>query len=172
MISLLLVIVVLAVMSLRDFISREIEVYYFLLMAVAVPVYCLQRTNAATFLVNVLVNMLQLVLLIVCVTVYYRVRNGIGAGNFFSTKLGTGDLLFWILSTPLFTPVNFILWMVCSLLFSLVVYGCMLLVSTKRLATVPLAGLQAVMLIIVLILDQCVCNYNLLEYPLFSPVLY
>src|SRR5688572_5588767 len=151
MISLLFVTLVLAVMSLRDFVSREIEVYNFLLMAIAVLVFCIQRIDTITLLLNVLINTLQLALLIVCVTGYYRVRKGIAAGTFFSTKLGTGDLLFWMLSTPLFTPVNFILWMVYSLLFSLVAYGCVMLVSGKRQLTVPLAGLQAVMLIIVLI---------------------
>jgi hypothetical protein len=169
MISLLFVAGVLVVISLRDFVSREVEVCYFLLMAIAVLVFCMQRTGAITLLQNMLLNTLQLTLLIACLTGYYRIRNGIAAGTFFSTKLGTGDLLFWLVSTPLFNPVNFLLWMVASLLFSLVAHWFVLLVSGKKQLTVPLAGLQAVALIVILILNQCVFNYNLLEYPLLSP---
>ena len=164
--SLLFVVVVLAVMSFRDLVSREIEVYYFLLMAVAVLVFCIERTNAGTLLQNILLNSLQLALLIACLTGYYRVRSGSSVRNFFSTKLGVGDLLFWIICTPLFTPVNFLLWMVLSLLFSLVASACMLLVSRKNRLTVPLAGIQAVTLIIVLVLNQFVFFYDLLAIPI------
>lgn len=171
MISLILLTIVLMAVSFRDFVSRQIEIYYFLLMAIAVIVFCIMRTDTRTMLQNMLVNIVQLVLLIVCLTGYYRLKNGKAAGTFFNTKLGIGDLLFWIITTPLFAPLNFIIWMVVSLLFSLIVHGCVLVLSRKKPSTVPLAGLQAVILIIVLTLDQFVFFFDLLENPLFSPVL-
>jgi len=171
MVSLILISIVLIGISIRDFAAREIEVYYFLLMAITVIVFCMVRTDVVTMIQNVLVNCIQLVLLLGCLIGYYQFRYGKADSNFFNTRLGIGDLLFWIVTTPLFAPVNFILWMVVSLLFSLVVHSCVVLVSGKKHSTVPLAGLQAIILIIVLMIDQFVLYFGLLENPLFLPAL-
>jgi len=70
------------------------------------------------------------------------------------SMLGWGDVLFWVTTTVLFSPANFILFFLLSSLFSLSTY---LLLRTfmqgKQRAQVPLAGLQALFLLFLLVIQ-------------------
>jgi hypothetical protein len=57
--------------------------------------------------------------------------------------LGSGDIAFWITLALFFSPVNFILFFLCSLLGSLVLALTLSMNSGKK---IPLAGFQAIFL--------------------------
>jgi hypothetical protein len=63
----------------------------------------------------------------------------------FRHYLGLGDILYWVVIAWFFSPLNFILYHLVSLTFSIFVYA-ILLKSEKK--TVPLAGLQSLVLIV------------------------
>ena len=78
--------------------------------------------------------------------------------NPFRGYLGTGDLLFWFAIAPLFSFVNFLLFFVVSLLFSAIVFVSFkrLFVpkSTIRAKLIPLAGMQAAFLLLLLLFNR------------------
>ncbi|TGV01059.1 hypothetical protein [Flavivirga rizhaonensis] len=72
--------------------------------------------------------------------------------------IGLGDILFFIAITPLFKLEIFIPFFIVGLLFSLLLYGTILLL--KKIKTIPLAGYLALYLVINIVI-QNVFNINL-----------
>lgn len=162
--GLLLTIAALSVLAVRDFLSREIEVYWFLVAALCVFIYCLQQADIATIILNLLVNAGQVIALMAGLLFYYNMRERTSWRFFFEEKLGMGDCLFWMITGPLFTPVNFICWMIISLLVCLFFQSIILLTHTKaeKASTIPLAGIQSVTLVIMLLLDYFDLSFDLM----------
>ncbi len=174
LLSLILLMAVFAAMAVRDFRLRAIEGYYYLLLAVAVIFYAVLRAPAGILVSNLLINGLLLLLLIAGLWGYFKARSGISLQALFATRLGMGDLLFWVLITPLFAPFNFIPWMIGSLLVILVVYGVAQVAGARQPvpATIPLAGMQAILLGFLLLLNQFLLHYNFFEEPVLLSVVY
>ncbi|MGJ7030918.1 hypothetical protein GGU45_001411 [Niabella hirudinis] len=174
LLSLILLTAVFAAMAVRDFRFRAIEGYYYLLLAAAVVFYAVLRAPADLLVSNMLINGCLLLLLMATLWGYFKVRKGISLREIFSTKLGMGDLLFWLGTAPLFTPVNFISWMIGSFLVILVVYGAVHLAGSRNQlgVTIPLAGMQALLLGLLLLANQLGFHYNFFEEPLLLTALY
>lgn len=71
--------------------------------------------------------------------------------NIFKSVFGFGDLLFLIMIIPLFSPLNFIVFFIASIVFSLLVYSIINWLRIYKKQRVPLAGLQSLFLSIVII---------------------
>jgi len=165
LLSLILLTAVFAAMAVRDFRLRVIEGYYYLLLAATVVFYAVLRAPAGMLVSNLLINGFLLLLLMAALWGYFKVRKGISLQTLFMSMLGMGDLLFWVVTAPLFAPVHFIAWMIGSLCTILIAYGVWLVAGSRQQApvTIPLAGMQAVLLGLLLILNQGVLNYNFFE---------
>lgn len=174
LLSLILLTAVFAAMAVRDFRLRAIEGYYYLLLAATVIFYAVLRAPASLLVSNLLINGCILLLLMAGLSAYFKIRNGISLRALFMTKLGMGDLLFWVVTAPLFAPLHFISWMIGSLCTILIVYGIWHVAGSRQQApvTVPLAGMQALLLGLLLILNQWVFNYNFFEGPLILSAIY
>ena len=68
-----------------------------------------------------------------------------------SNVLGLGDILFFFIIASGFPTVSFLIIFVLSLVFSLILY--LVLQTVLKSNTVPLAGLQSVFLLVVLVLN-------------------
>lgn len=81
--------------------------------------------------------------------------------NILSIKgvVGLGDILMWGLLILAFSPVNFILFFISSLIISLILH---LLFLKQRYSTIPLAGLQALSYIPICALQ--LLNHNFSSY--------
>ncbi|MBO9596024.1 MAG: hypothetical protein J7599_24185 [Niabella sp.] len=165
LLSLIFLTAVFAAMAVRDFRFRAIEGYYYLLLVAAVVFYAVFRAPAGMLVTNLLINGCLLLLLVAALWGYFKMRKGISLQMLFMSKLGMGDLLFWIVTAPLFAPLHFIAWMIGSLCTILVAYGVWHVAGNRQQApvTIPLAGMQAVLLALLLILNQGVLNYNFFE---------
>ncbi|MCD2424461.1 hypothetical protein LQ567_16900 [Niabella pedocola] len=165
LLSLILLTAVFAAMAVRDFRLRAIEGYYYLLLAATVVFYAGLRAPAGMLVSNLLINGCLLLLLMAVLWGYFKVRKGISLQTLFMSKLGMGDLLFWVVTAPLFAPFHFIAWMIGSLCTILIAYGVWHVAGSRQQApvTIPLAGMQAVLLGLLLILNQGVLNYNFFE---------
>ncbi|MCF3107880.1 hypothetical protein LL912_03730 [Niabella sp. CC-SYL272] len=163
--SLVSLIVVLAAMAVRDFRFRAIEGYYYLLLAAAVVFYATMKVAVAVPVSNLMMNACLLLLLMYGLWAYFKIRSGISLQELFRSKLGMGDLLFWVATAPLFAPLHFIAWMIGSLCIILIAYGVWHVAGSRQQAqaTIPLAGMQAVLLALLLILNQGVLHYNFFE---------
>ncbi|MGZ6519676.1 MAG: hypothetical protein ACXVED_18980, partial [Bacteroidia bacterium] len=86
-------------------------------------------------LINIGFVLIQLFLL----TIYFSVRNK-KLLNIINTYLGLGDILFFIVSCAAFSPLNFILYHISAMIFSLagvIIYS---RISRKEIREIPLAG--------------------------------
>lgn len=113
---------------------------------------------AAYFLTNYLQNNLKLIgvnVLFFCVTIalltlYMSLKNKAFL-NPFENYFGLGDLLFYIAITPLFLLYNYVLFFITSLLFAIVMQ--FVLRKWIKKESVPLAGLSALLLLLVIAKD-------------------
>jgi membrane protein CcdC involved in cytochrome C biogenesis len=71
--------------------------------------------------------------------------------NINDEQIGIGDIAFLITIAFLFSPVNFILFLLLSLTFSLLFVMTSRFILPNKFKTIPLAGLQAVFLLGLLI---------------------
>ncbi|RYG54874.1 MAG: hypothetical protein EOO01_00215 [Chitinophagaceae bacterium] len=99
----------------------------------------------------VLYNIAFFILLLGILTVYMSVRNRRFL-NPFQNYFGLGDLLFFIAVSPLFFLQNYIIYIILSMVFALVLH----LVFRKAVKSdmIPLAGFSSLLLIVVILKDS------------------
>lgn len=78
-----------------------------------------------------------------------------------SRYLGAGDLLFWLACLWCFSPLNFLLFFILSLLGALVLHGgSRLLMKAYEQGLVPLAGFQGLFLIFAFLLESLIPDWS------------
>ena len=138
----------------QDVMQREVYWFLFPIAFALCGVYFSQMLPLIQLLAHFGVNLLIIGVLIVIVMAYLYLR-------FRDTKillwnyLGLGDVLFFGVVGICFSPLNFVLFTIVSLLLSLLFS----VVFMKRNTTVPLAGFQAICLQITLI-AQLTTSFN------------
>ena len=80
--------------------------------------------------------------------------------NIFNSVFGLGDLLFLLMITPIFSPLNFILFFIASLIFTLLIFAILKGFNLLKAKKIPLAGLQSLFLFL-LILSQIFIKFSL-----------
>jgi hypothetical protein len=117
------------------------------------------QTNIETVLNNASVNGLLLLIQMLFILLYFLIKN---EKKSLKQKLGPGDILFLLSCCFLFSPFNFILFYIISLLFSLLLHLLFLQNSyyTKHHKTVALAGWQACFLVLTILIVS-IMNKNL-----------
>ena len=99
------------------------------------------------------INLLVTGILVVTLLLYYLLRYGLKTGNKVKSSIGMGDLLLIPVLTASFSPGNFVLFLIVSYIIALS-YGIIIRLIRKRDITIPLAGIQSLLLAIVLILES------------------
>lgn len=139
--------IVLLMLARQDFKERTISLWLLIILICLTLLFSLFSQaieQVVTYaLVNLLVWIFQLTTLVLC----YKVKQG-KRTKVIDTYLGWGDILFLIPVAFLFSPFNFLLFLVLSLSLSLLTvlgstYFCS---NTELLQSIPLAGMQAVIL--------------------------
>jgi|GEM_PF-6378768 len=132
---------ILLLMGFQDIKNRSIMLLLFFFLAGFVTYTALLNNPASEVLTSTLINLFFVGVQLLAVFLYVVIRNR-SFVNPFVKHLGLGDLLFWIAISPGFSPVNYILTFLASMVFAL---GAFLLMGANRQEkqTVPLAGLQA-----------------------------
>jgi len=74
--------------------------------------------------------------------------------NIIDSHLGLGDVLFFIVLTVAFSPVNFIVFYLGSVLLTSLIYGGIVLITKNQGTLIPLAGAMSLLLIVALIMDE------------------
>jgi hypothetical protein len=83
--------------------------------------------------------------------------------NIVDSYLGLGDILFFLVLTIVFSPLNFIVFYLGSIMLITVIYGCIILFSKQTKTLIPLAGAMSVLLIMVLIADVMLSTFNVYQ---------
>ncbi|HYE53569.1 MAG TPA: hypothetical protein VD996_01955 [Chitinophagaceae bacterium] len=141
-----------ALIFLQDVKDRAVTWFYFPVLAImGIAAGLADSTPAPALLTNTLVNMGFLMLQFALLTAYYSIRTG-SWQLIIGKKLGWGDVLFLAAASCYFSPMNFLLFYCFSLFFTLTIHLTLRLTVWKNTpATVPLAGLQSLFLVIFLV---------------------
>ncbi len=137
---------------------RLVNVFYLIALFVVV---CLVSIGANIFDFHNLVKVFLFVLInIIVLIIYYSFKYKTFV-NPINNFLGVGDILFFIAVMPLFNLLNYMLYFITGLIFSLVFYFVYRLFFKKN-GTIPLAGFLSLYLIIILLFNWELNQYNFL----------
>lgn len=143
----------------QDFKSREISVWL-LVILVLFPI--LNNENwSLKYGKDVLLGISFLSVQVLLTILYFKVK-GVDVKELLQKYIGMGDLLFFIVIAFYFSPFNYVLFLNVSLLFSLMAYYSYKLMVKNTSIFIPLAGLQAICLSIVLLFPISLQNDNLI----------
>ena len=133
--------------SYQDFKDRRVYVFLFMaLSALLFSIFYLESSVTQVFYLSIWLN-LSLVGIFLLLT--FLVTHFVFKKRFLNHSLGLGDILFFVCLALGFPTVTFIILFVCSLLFSLIVF--LALKRIRKVETVPLAGLMASFLLVVML---------------------
>ena len=149
-------VLLLALLALQDFKYRGISWYLLPLLFISLLMQALTSNSFQNivfwFALNLLFVFLQMVLLLI----YFGVKEKRFV-NIINTKIGIGDILFFIVIGVSFSNINFIFFYLLGLLFTLLAVLVYYLISRKPIGDIPLAGSIALLLIICIF---CRCFYT------------
>jgi len=92
-------------------------------------------------------------------TIYISIKNKKFI-NVINSSLGLGDVLFFVVVCVAFSAINFILFYVMSLLFTLVGFIAYNTLVKKSVKEIPLAGAMAMVMITLIVLNQWMPQFN------------
>lgn len=135
-------VVILIMMTMQDFKYRAISWFLFPLLAV-VAILSNSQFNIADGVLNMTFVGLNLALTTLVVSVKHKKFI-----NLFASHLGLGDLFMFLCLSLYFTPLSFFLFYLWSLIFIAISTGIYIMIKRPLQFTVPLAGLQALLLLL------------------------
>ncbi len=146
----IVLLIVLLIILYQDFRFQAVSWIFFLIGFVLTMWISVKVDYLPDIFLNVVINTLfvlfQLCIIYLFTWIKYKQRK-----NIFKSVFGFGDLLFLIMIIPLFSPLNFIVFFIASIIFSLLVYSIINWLRIYKKQRVPLAGLQSLFLLVVII---------------------
>lgn len=140
---------ILTIISYQDFRERSISLLLFPLLAGSLIIYSWRFTDFSCHISYILWNLIFISSELLVLYTYFRIRSN-GNCSLFKSWIGGGDVLFFISISILFSPVNFLCFIIIGMFFGLI--GFFILRYMKRdIQTIPLAGVLSIELIIILI---------------------
>lgn len=155
----IVLVVLLAIVVVQDLKQREIS---WLLIPILFGCFWAKGfllISSGELIRNSLLNICFIVLQLLVLTVYISLKNK-KIINVINSYLGLGDVLFFVVICVAFSSVNFILFYVISLFFTLggfIIYN---LFVTKTTKEIPLAGAMAMVMITLILLNQWMPQFD------------
>lgn len=149
---------VLAVTFYQDYKYRAVSWFLFPTMFTTFLMLNIYKTSWMEMMYHSIINFGFISLIFGVITVYFSLKYG-KIVNITKQLIGWGDILFLICLGVLFSPMNFMLFFTCSL-FIIVVFSLFYKLYSASEPQIPLAGLQAMFLIVLMVLN--------LVFPFFS----
>lgn len=150
-VALILFIVVSIAILIQDISTRSVVWYLFPLHALLGTYYCLQKTTIPDLLIQVISNVAVVAVLIALAQLYFIIKSK-KFELITDTGIGLGDILFMVSIGFYLSTVFFIVFLTFSFVISLAIALLLILrkPSLKERYTVPLAGYQAICLMVFL----------------------
>ncbi|MFI5219073.1 MAG: prepilin peptidase [Bacteroidia bacterium] len=152
--------VFLSVIIYQDFKYRQIAWVLLAALFVLFFVKSSFNKNPAEVFINILFSMAFIAIQLMLLTFYFSLRQK-KIFNIVNTYLGLGDILFLIVLTALFAPVNYILFFITGMFITLAGYGIYIFIKKDMNYKIPLAGCLGMQLVICFILQYPMAlNFN------------
>ncbi len=158
----IITVALLSVLLYQDFKYRAISWYLIPLLFVALGYSVYAKTGAGPLTKIFFTNLGFLILQGVLLTVYFSIKEK-RAFNVINTKLGIGDILFFIVLCIAFSPGNFIIFYLVGLIVTLAATLFYHLISQKQIGEIPLAGCIALLMMLCISYTHFDANLNLMD---------
>lgn len=138
-----LIVLCAVVIFIQDLKYRAVSWILFPIVFILCSTYNFVQLPLLEWFYNFGYNLIFLTILFIFVMIYFSIKNG-KLVNITKELIGSGDLLFFVCLSALFSPINFILFFIGSLLIITLVGGILIVISKNNHLQIPLAGLQAI----------------------------
>ena len=150
-----LFLVILILIFLQDLKERKVYLWLLIVAFILSGYLFYQQTILQLYLLHISTNALVFLMLILVLFLYSKFKMKLKL----SDALGFGDILFFLVFVFGFPVETFLLLFVSSLVFSLILYQVLKPKLSKK--TIPLAGLQALFLFLILFINLAFNIVNL-----------
>jgi len=160
--SILLLAILIGLLSIiiyQDFKSREISWFLIPLLFIVGIANALYNINLFEFTSYVGINLSIIILNLLGVTLFVSLKEK-KLKNIIDSYLGLGDVLFFLVLTTIFSPFNFILFFIGSILITSIVYVAIILLNKQKQTLIPLAGAMSLLLVIALVVQFIYPSFN------------
>jgi hypothetical protein len=159
------VVIILGVVSWEDFVGRAVHAILFPLVLILSIGYSYQSLSIDEILFNVFISGCFLFVQAFALITYFMIKHKRWV-NITNDYLGWGDVLFLLAILPFFSPVAYLIFYLASLILTIIIVLLYRSICKNELKYIPLAGIQSVILIVVLTYHQFV--YPILYSDLLS----
>ena len=149
----IMIVVVLTGIAVQDFRLRAIHWLWIPALAALFVVQNADHLPTSALLFNLGFNLAFLLLQAIVLTIWFSMRER-KFTNIIDRYIGLGDILFFVALAFAFEPVSFVLVFTVTLLFSLIGYGGFLLLRPHSNQQIPLAGLMAIPIAVIVIVSH------------------
>lgn len=157
----IIIITFLLILAYQDF--RYKAVSWILLAGIILPVIfkALYSIDASDLAINFMINLLFITIQLTLLTFYFSVKSK-RITYIINYYIGIGDVLMLILLCLVFSPVNFILFTIISMLLILILFGIRTLLGNKE-KLIPLAGCLSFFLVCILVAKNFILDIDLYD---------
>jgi len=146
-----LIIAVLSIIFVQDLLSRSVQWILFLcLFSCLLILRVMEHATIKEISASLGINFAFLAMQLLAVTIYFSIKNK-GWINITKALLGWGDILFLLCLTVCFSILNYLFFYILSLLASLIIWIILRSLNLIKDRHIPLAGFQAMLLILLFI---------------------
>ncbi|OFY93720.1 MAG: hypothetical protein A3K10_17265 [Bacteroidetes bacterium RIFCSPLOWO2_12_FULL_31_6] len=155
----IILVLVLAVVVFQDFKSKAISWFLIPILIIGFVIKGLLKIDTEELTTYFGINFFIVLINLIGVTflVSLKERKVI---NILKTHLGLGDVLFFLVLTLAFSPINFVVFYLGSILLTTIIYGSIILFNKKKKTLIPLAGAMSLLLIITLLIEQLIPSFQ------------
>lgn len=149
----------------QDLRYRAVSWVIFLISLLINLIYLLfeQKMPLLTFFQNVGINLIFIVSQFVMLTIYFSLKHR-KLINIADKYIGWGDLVFYVITAIVLSPLLFLLFHVGSLVFCLLIYLCIHYFRKRPFQyQIPLAGIQSILMILLTIFQVIFSSFSLHE---------
>lgn len=156
---LIILIGLLGVVVYQDFKNKEISWFLIPLLFIGFTIRGVLKLDTEELIYYSGINLLIVIINLLGVTIMISLKEK-KITNIIDSYLGLGDVLFFILITIAFSPINFIAFYLGSVLLTSIVYGGIILINKNKRTLIPLAGAMSVLLIIALVVEKTSSSFQ------------
>jgi hypothetical protein len=144
----------------QDFSERQISWPTLPALFVLFFIEAVTIKSTSLVLTSIAFNLMFIVLQMILLSLWMSLRLKKWT-NIIDVYLGLGDLLFFVVLSCIFEPLNFIIFYLSSLMLTLLGYACYRLLQKNGTPEIPLAGSMAIVLIACIIFTLSAPGFSL-----------
>lgn len=155
----ILICLVLLIILIQDFRFRSVHWVLFPTLFILIVTDSLLIFEIHNYLTSIAINLLVVITQGLLLAAYYKIQ-GINLKDLFKGKIGLGDILFILIMAFAFSWSTFLFYYIAGLLFTLITWIIIRSVNNLKSQFVPLAGLLALFMTLVMLADIISAEYN------------